>query len=281
MDLYYMLASMSKRTLSLSSLDIEEFISWLPDLRSYLTEVLFTFEMETLLPVLANTIPSGSQPMLLRAHPRPLQAAHTRMLSLLEAVEATPNTYAHQPPGALLKQILIAVDAFAPVVLQHLDVLAATFIPQLVGVLGLRSRRRSSTMGATTDFVSNGSSEAADRLGNTLAAGLYKAVSGATDPGAAAAATVRPMREPGAADAWTETLLGVCGGGPLARIKWRRVVVDGGRRWRRQHVGVVRRFYKRWAAEYISVRGELPVAANEEHVDRDVWGKAEIEVDSD
>ncbi|GAB0498254.1 hypothetical protein MMPV_009595 [Pyropia vietnamensis] len=281
MDLYYMLASMSKRTLSLSSLDIEEFISWLPGLRSYLTEVLFTFEMETLLPALANIIPTGSQPTLLRTHPRPLQATHTRLLSLLEAVEATPNTYAHQPPGALLKQILVAVDAFAPVVLQHLDVLTATFLPQLVGVLGLRSRRRSSTMGAATDMVMNGSSEEADRLGNILAAGLFKAVSEASDPGAAAAATVRPLREPGVADAWTETLLNVCGGGPLARIKWRRVVVDGSRRWRRQHVGIVRRFYKRWAAEYISVRGELPVAANEEHVDRDVWGKAEIEVDSE
>lgn len=281
MDLYYCLASMSKRTLTVSSLDIDEFVSWLPGLRSYLSEVLFTFEMDTLLPALASIIPPASQTTLLRAHPRPLQAAHTRMLSLLETVEATPDTYAHQPPGAMLKQILIAVDAFAPVVLQHLDILAATFLPQLVGVLGLRARRRSSTTGASTDFASDGPSDAADRLGKTLAAGLYKAVAGATDPGAAAAATVRPMREPGVADAWTEALLAVCGGGPLARMKWRRVVVDGGRRWRRLHVSVVRRFYKRWAAEYISVRGELPVAANEEHVDRDVWGKAEIEVDSD
>lgn len=281
MDLYYMLASMSKRTLTVSSLDIEEFVSWLPGLRLYLCEVLFTFEMDTLLPTLASTIPPASHPALLRTHPRPLQAAHTRMLSLLEVVEATPNAYAHQPPGALLKQILVAVDAFAPVVLQHLDILAATFLPPLEGMLGLRARRRSSTTGASTDIACESPSQAADRLGKTLAAGLYQAVADATDPGAAAAATVRPMREPGAADAWIEALLSACGGGPLARIKWRRVVVDGGRRWRRLHVNVVRRFYKRWATEYISVRGELPVAANEEHVDRDVWGKAEIEVGGD
>lgn len=280
MDLYYMLASMSKRTLTVSTLDIEEFVSWLPGLRSYICEVLFTYEMDTLLPVLASTIPPGSHPTLLRAHPRALQAAHTRMLSLLEAVEATPNTYAHQPPGALLKQILIAVDAFAPVVLQHLDILAATLLPPLVEVLGLDAHRQSTATGTPAEFALEGTSDAADRLGKILATGLYKAVAAATDPGAAAAATVRPMREPGAADAWTETLLSVCGGGPLARIKWRRLVVDGGRRWRRQHLAVVRHFYKRWAAEYISIRGALPVTANEEHVDRDVWGKAEIEMDN-
>lgn len=274
---------MCKRTLTLSSLDIEEFGNWLPGLRSYLTEVLFSFEMDTLIPMLASTIPSSAQPSLLRAHPRPLQATHTRLLSLLEEVEATPTTYAHQPPGALLKQILIAVDGFAPVLLQHLDALATAFLPQLIGVLGLRSRRRSSKTGAATDFASEGAPGEAERLGKTLSAGLFKAVAAATDPGAAAAATVRPLRAPGTADAWTNELLGACGGGPLARIKWRRVVVDGGRRWRRGHVAIVRRFYKRWAAEYISVRGELPgvAAANEEHVDRDVWGKAEIEVDSD